>query len=288
MTIQLIIDNITIPVKHIRFSDGSSSVKLEVPDGFKPSRYYSISVDPTTPADAYLWEILLVKNAIDATFEGRFDKRILRLAYLPHARADRVFEEGNPLPLMVFLDEFLELFTDIHLTDPHSDFYLDYELDFNFDVKLQHQCFIEVVGNDIKSGDVLISPDKGASLKIGKLQLSLDHRMIGTWVVEAGKKRDIGTGKVLALETTLPEGTDLTGKVCWIVDDIADGGGTFIPLALKLKEAGAKQVNLYVTHGIFAKGLLPFQGVIDKIYTYQTIGTYLNRIDIDNFNKGII
>jgi ribose-phosphate pyrophosphokinase len=284
--IQLIIDNVNIPVKKISFSDGSSNIKLEVPEGFKPLAYYSISVDPTTPADAYLWEIWLVQNAITNTFKDvAFNRRILHLPYLPHARADRVFEQGNPLPLQVFLGNIVKNFSAVHLVDPHSDYYKNFTW-VEFNIKHQHQCFIEVVGNDIKSGDVLISPDKGASLKIGQLQLALDHRMIATTVIEAGKKRDITNGRVI--ETTLPEGTGLTGKVAWIIDDIADGGGTFIPLALKLKEAGAAKVNLYVTHGIFAKGLDILKGSIDNILTYQTIGTYVNRIDIDNFNKGVI
>ena len=287
MTVQLVVDNTLIPVKHIQFSDGSSNIKLEIPEGFKPSAYYSISVDPTTSADAYLWEIALVNDAINREWGwDKFNKAMLHLPYLPHARADRVFESGNPNPLDVFLEAIQNMFDVVYLTDPHSDYYLKYSPYTEFVVQLQHQCFIEVVGNEIKSGDVLISPDKGASLKIGTLQLALDHRMVATTVIEAGKKRSIDTGRVT--ETTLPEGINLTGKTCWIVDDIADGGGTFIPLALKLKEAGAKQVNLYVTHGIFAKKFTGFHGVIDHIYTYQTVGTYVNQIDIDNFNKGII
>lgn len=283
--IQLIIDNLTIPVKVINFSDGASSVKLEVPEDFNPSRYYAISVDPTTKVDDYLWQIHLVVDAINQTLKHTFNKKILRLAYLPYARADRVFEQGNPFPLQMFFDNLL-CFTDIHLTDPHSDFYKSYYDIVNFEVKLQHQCFIETVGNEIKSGDVLIAPDKGSLNKIYKLQQALDYRMIATFVVEAGKKRDIETGRVV--ETTLPDGVDLKDKTVWIADDLLDAGGTFIPLALKLKEVGAKSVNLYITHFIGAKGLDLFKGVIDNIYTYQTVGTYVNRIDIDNFNKGVI
>jgi len=99
------------------------------------------------------------------------------------------------------------------------------------------------------------------------------------------KERDIETGRVL--ETTLPEGTDLTGKVCWIVDDLGDGNGTFIPLAEKLREAGAKQVNMYVTHLIGAKGLHNLYGVVDKLYCYQTVANYITMDDVKNFNAGI-
>lgn len=285
--IQLIVDNVTIPVKVINFSDGASSVKLEVPEDFNPSSYYSISVDPTTKVDDYLWQIALVNDAVNNLWGwDKFKRSHLRLAYLPYGRADRVFEQGNPHPLDIFLQAFQYMFDVVYLTDPHSEYYLKYAPYTEFEVKSQHQCFIELVGNDIKSGDVLISPDKGALSKIYKLQQALDVRTIATFVVEAGKKRDIETGRVI--ETTLPDNVDLKDKTVWIVDDLLDKGGTFIPLAKLLKERGASKVNLYITHGIFVGGLDLFKGVIDNIYTYQTIGTYVNRTDIDNFNKGVI
>jgi ribose-phosphate pyrophosphokinase len=52
---------------------------------------------------------------------------------------------------------------------------------------------------------------------------------------------------------------------CLIVDDICDGGATFVALARKLREAGAIEVSLFVTHGIFSKGK-DLEG-IDNIYT---------------------
>ncbi len=297
MTVQLIIDNVQVPVKHIRFSDGSSNVKLEIPEQlvkYPPSAYYAITVETTTPADNYLWEILLVMSAIEHTWPTvKFNKEILRLPYLPHARADRVFEEGNSFPLEMFLSAIYWMFDEISLLDPHSDYiYAEESIENDhtdewkskYSVKHQHQCFIDTV-KDIQSGDILVSPDKGALKKIYKLQLALDHRMIATTVIEAGKIRDVTTGRII--ETTLPEGVDLKGKVVYIVDDLLDGGGTFTPLANKLKNVGAKEVHLYVTHGIFAKGLQMFRGVIDQIHCYQTVGTYVNAKDILDFNNGL-
>jgi ribose-phosphate pyrophosphokinase len=286
--IQLIIDNVEVPIKVIKFSDGGTNIKLEVPEAlikYPPSAYYSISVDPTTPVDNYMWEIGQAVDAIQETFGMLNSRKYLKLPYLPHGRADRVFEPGNGHPLRMVM-AICSFFDVISLTDPHSDYYAKCPEceDVQFDVKLQHQCFIEVVGNNIESGDVLVAPDKGALNKIYKLQQALDTRMKAVYVVEAGKKRDVETGRVV--ETTLPETADLKGKRVFIVDDILDGGGTFIPLAEKLKEAGASEVNLYITHGIFAKGLDIFRGLIDNIYCYQTVGKYVNRLDIENFNSG--
>jgi ribose-phosphate pyrophosphokinase len=289
MTIQLIVDNVVVPIKVIKFSDGGSNIKLEVPQQLidhPPSAYYSISVDPTTPVDNYLWDIYLTLDALHRTFkdDGKF-KRILHLPYLPHGRADRVFEAGNPFPLNLFIKHILLQFDEIFLTDPHSSWCEDHIPEGMLNIKTQHQCFIEVAGRGIQSGDVLIAPDKGALNKIYKLQQALDYRMIATTVVEAGKKRDVGTGRII--ETMLPDGADLNGKSVWIVDDISDGNGTFIPLAIKLKEAGVKEVNMYVTHLIAAKGLGNLFGIVDKLYTYQVVGNYINMEDVRKFNAGI-
>lgn len=290
MSVQLIVDNVVVPIKKITFSDGGSNIKLEVPQqliDYPPSAYYSIVVETNTPVDNYLWEIIQAVDAIEQTFGQVFEREYLYLPYLPHGRADRVFEYGNGFPLRLFLNAMSSwMFHTIFLTDPHSDFYKEYETDNNplFEVKPQHQCFIEVAVRDIKSGDVLIAPDKGSLKKIYKLQQALDTRTIATFVVEAGKKRDIETGKVV--ETTLPD-FDFNDRTVWIVDDISDKNGTFIPLAKKLKEAGATQVNMYVTHLIAANGLSNLEGVVDKLYCYQTIGNHINKQDVVNFNAGI-
>lgn len=288
MTVKLIVDNVEVPIKVINFSDGSSSVKLEVPEylvKYPPSAYYSISVDPTTPADAYMWEISLAQDAVCRTF-GCFKKSILNLPYLPHARADRVFENGNALPLEVFLDSVLG-FTEVMLTDPHSDFIFqkEYHQVVKVSIKPQHQCFIDVV-KDIESGSVLVSPDKGATKKIYQLQQRLDIHTIATFVIEADKKRDVSTGRII--DTTLPEDFDYAGKTFYIVDDLCDGGGTFLPLAQKLKDLGAKEVNLYVTHMIGAKGLDIFKEVIDNVFCYQVVGRYLTMKDVQDYNKSTI
>jgi ribose-phosphate pyrophosphokinase len=60
-----------------------------------------------------------------------------------------------------------------------------------------------------------------------------------------------------------------------IVDDLCDGGGTFTAHASVLLAAGATAVDLYVTHGIFSKGL-PLDH-IDRVFTtdsYRRRGTY--------------
>ena len=47
---------------------------------------------------------------------------------------------------------------------------------------------------------------------------------------------------------------DVRGKTCIIVDDIIDSGGTIVNAAAALKKRGAKDVHVYVTHGVLSGG----------------------------------
>lgn len=304
MTVSLIIDGENIPVNHIRFSDGSSNVKIDFPSDMKTvERYFSITVDTTTPCDNYLWEILLTVDAIETELsirESQPPKKIIVLPYLPHARADRVFQRGNAFPLDIFLRQFGYNGYEIMLTDPHSDVYKDYEGAINFMVKDQVWCFVDTMRRmeesvKIKNGDYLVSPDKGALHKVYKLQNELKSYNIHVGIVEANKVRELETGRIISTTVKVHSDSNLINfdvmdydnRTFWIVDDICDGGGTFIPLADFLRKNGVENINLYVTHGIFAKGLDVFRGYIDNIYCYHIIGNYVNQTNIEQYNKGI-
>lgn len=282
MTIQIHADGVQIPVTHIKFSDGGSNLKLEIPEGLEPKLYVNISVDPTTPVDAVLFEVLMARDAVHAAWRDskqfRKCKLNLHLPYLPHGRADRRFEPGNAAPLQVFLEKTALRFNSIYLTDPHSGFYESVQ--GNFMVKHQAECFAET-NVPVYASDILVAPDKGA---MGKIQVLAD-KLGGQTVLRADKKRDISNGRVLSVE--LPNDIQIEGRGCIIVDDICDGGGTFLPLAQALLDRGASTVELYVTHGIFAKGLEPFRGLISKLHVYQIVSNYVSRADIDAFNSTI-
>ena len=45
---------------------------------------------------------------------------------------------------------------------------------------------------------------------------------------------------------------EVKGKTCIIVDDIIDSGGTIVNAAKALKDRGAKEVYVYITHGVLS------------------------------------
>lgn len=88
------------------------------------------------------------------------------------------------------------------------------------------------------------------------------------------KRRDWETGEILGLEIVNPE--IVKDKDVLIIDDICSKGGTFYHSAKALKEAGAKNIYLYVTHcenTIFEGELLKDNGLIEKIFTTDSILT---------------
>ena len=105
----------------------------------------------------------------------------------------------------------------------------------------------------------LISPDGGALKKIYKVSEYLG----GIDVVECSKSRDVKTGKLSGFKVY---DDNLQGIDCLIVDDICDGGGTFIGLAEELKNKNAGKLYLAVSHGIFNKGF-EAMNAFERIFT---------------------
>ena len=266
--IRLTVDNKPVKIDWLEFSDGANTCKLiDCPPQFKTAW---VTVDPITPVKDILMEVLLVRSALGYANSSTEYKVGLNIPYCPFARADRVFEHGNPLPLEVFLEIITQGFDEVRTVDLHNPDWVDY---CGLNDMPQYIAISEVVHN-LKQYDYVVAPDKGALKKIYEL---------GMPVITATKVRDVSTGRII--ETTLDTDVDLTGCKLLIVDDLMDAGGTFIPLAEKLRSLGAS-VDLYVTHLIAAKGLDIFKGKIDNIYCYHTVGNYVNQTDVLNFNLG--
>ena len=66
---------------------------------------------------------------------------------------------------------------------------------------------------------------------------------------------------------------DVKGKTCIIVDDIIDSGGTIVNAAKALKERGAKEVYVYITHGVLSGDAVKKikQSVIKNLVITDTI-----------------
>lgn len=153
----------------------------------------------------------------------------LFIPYFPAARQDRVMIPGEPLSVKVYADIINAMaLANVTIFDPHSE--VSPALLNNCVTISNHEFIKQVIakiGTDVK----LISPDGGALKKIYKVSEFLD----GAEVIECSKSRDVKTGKLSGFKVYAE---DLAGADCLIVDDICDGGGTFIGLS----EADRKSV----------------------------------------------
>ncbi|NER16631.1 ribose-phosphate diphosphokinase [Spongiivirga citrea] len=184
------------------------------------------------------------------------------IPYFPAARQDRVMVKGEALSVKVYADIINDQkYDEVIIFDPHSE--VAPALLNNVKIIDNHQ-FVKNCIDQIKEEVVLIAPDGGALKKIYKLSAFLG----GIEVVECSKKRDVKTGKLSGFRVYEE---DLKGKQCVIVDDICDGGGTFLGLAEALKEKNAGKLSLVVSHGIFSKGFEILTEVFDTVFTTNSI-----------------
>lgn len=181
--------------------------------------------------------------------------------YFPYSRQDRWIGEGEPFSLKIFCDILNAQKNIVQVTtvDPHSD--VLGALIENLRIIPQHKVFEKVVPAHVRGSAMFVSPDAGAFKKVSKLIPDSSRIIIGT------KMRD-SSGNILGTSVLIPEGKPSGSHTAFIVDDICDGGRTFIELAKCLKHAGFSKILLYVTHGIFSQGAgVLYDAGIDHIYT---------------------
>lgn len=223
-------------------------------------------------------DLMTLLMATDALKRSGATDISLFIPYLPYARQDRQMVFGEPLSLKVFANLInAQGYTKVTFYDVHSA--VSTALIDNSKSFTNHEFVAECL-ND-KKNYLIVSPDSGAYKKIFDTCKYIEYDKD---IIIGGKVRDLKTGKIL--ETTVSHGS-LSGMDCYIIDDICDGGGTFILLAEELKRRNAGNIHLIVSHGIFSKGYeLPG---IDRIYTTNSFKDINDsRITQINLTDGLL
>ncbi len=186
------------------------------------------------------------------------------LPYFPAARQDRLMVSGEPLSVKVYADIInAQNFESVTVFDPHSE--VTPALLNNCKV-IDNHTFIEHIIEQLSDDLLLISPDGGSLKKIYKVAAYLQNYE----VIECSKSRNVKTGQLTGFKVCAD---DLQGKDCLIVDDICDGGGTFLGLAKELKAKNAGNLYLAISHGIFSKGFEELEKYFTKIFTTDSFKT---------------
>lgn len=206
-------------------------------------------------------DIMAMLLAVDAARRVNVPFKSVCIPYIPYARQDRVTENGEPLSIVV-MARLINMcgFSSVVALDPHSD--VTPALIDNLKVMDIDSHILNLAG--IVNAQAIVSPDAGARKKTERIHKFISYDIPGMELVYCGKKRDTHTGKLTGFTVE----ADRVPENVLIVDDICDGGGTFIGLAKELREKGAKRVSLFVSHGIFSKGVNAlFDGGIDDVLT---------------------
>ncbi len=232
-----------------KFPGGELHFKAEVNDDF------SIETDLSNSD-----EIMLVMLLAD-TFKHR--NIYLELLYTPYARQDRRTSHVEPFSLRAFA-KMINMcdFKRVTVYDPHSD--VTAALIDNIFVVKRLELVKKHYG-DLHFDVVIVSPDAGAMKTNNEIanHFKLPH-------IVATKKRDTQTGEIT--ETQVHTDMPLEGKNLLVLDDICDGGRTFVELSKILQKLNPQSIHLYTTISISQKGRDAVEPFFDTVKFNHKLG----------------
>lgn len=241
------------PFKITQFPDGTSQVWQIDP---LPKKSDVVEVVWMFENEAEVFHLYQL-NCLLQNFDYR--QIVLIAPYLPYGRQDKRISNQSTFARSSFFKIIHQRYIGVETFDAHSlkndDGYAYWE-----PIK---SISPDLFFNSILNHDVICFPDEGAYTRY------TFNREIPQ--IYAKKVRDQQTGQIQSLELQLTR-TDLTNKDILIVDDICDGGGTFIQLAKELQKYNPRSIDLAVSHGLFSKGKQVLHDAgIRNIYTTNSL-----------------
>ena len=246
-----------------RFPDGTLALK-SIDLSLLRRDYGSICITWLYDGDEEMFTIMSLVDMIKRNKLGNYH---LHMPYLPNARMDRIKSNSENFSLKVFANWLNSLgFHRVIVENVHSN--VSNALIDNIEDRLPEDD-IDYIANDKYNFDVIFFPDEGACKRYKDMQVIKD---LGLPIAFGIKNRDWETGEILGLDVV---GADVKGKRVLIIDDICSKGFTFYYAGQKLRDLGAEDVRLYITHceDNIKNGRLLDEDVdvISKVYTTDSI-----------------
>lgn len=253
-------------VREWKFPDGCSGVNINT-GSLVPEIYtVDVFVDARIRGDQVL-ELALTMDALKRQFPfGRF---IGFIPMFPYGRQDRVCSPGEAHSLRVVAKMINAMGFDAIITlDPHSNV-IEGVVD-----RVHTVDQFELFGSLKNFAEyTFVAPDMGARKKVEEFA-----RKVGAkGVICFDKTRELATGKITGMRCIDDLYSGYNTKYM-VLDDICDGGRTFIELAKLLPKPCSKE--LLVTHGIFSKGVDIVTDLYDHVYTTDSF-----RQDLESNDK---
>lgn len=255
-----------IKYKITGFSDSQNNIVLENDKWNQPGNPTICIISRMSWAD-----LQIIICAVQALRNSGITTIKLYVPYFLGARSDRQFEFGSTHYLKDVICPIINSLNlnSVTVVDPHSDVLEacinNFHKENNF--SLVKFALTDIDNrNDARERITLVSPDAGAFKKIFDVA---QHFEI-TNIITATKVRDLKTGHIKHTEVNVNDSDPEMKYV--IIDDICDGGRTFIELAkaIKVQKPSAK-IYLVITHGIFSAGLFDLSAYCERVYCTNSV-----------------
>lgn len=224
-----------------------------------------VGFDSSSPVDIFwqpskieeIMDIFLATEAIRSQTDSQIN---LWLPYIPYGREDR--RNSKEFFSLKCFSNLLnqQNYHKIYTLNPHSD--VTPALINNLRV-LPEEYLTHLLENRGPE-TYIVFPDLGAHKKYTNPEGYYWNHLKKFPYLTFTKQRNALNGELSSFK--LWENVNLEDQKCLIIDDICDGGSTFIECAKILQERGCKDISLYVTHGIFSKGKEVLKPYFKNIY----------------------
>jgi ribose-phosphate pyrophosphokinase len=224
------------------------------PDG--TSQVWKLNLESKEPQATIRWdfesesELIQIVQLSDLLYRNGQNTQHLEMPYFPYARQDKKVQNDLTFARNSFMRVLYHLsFSTITTYDIHSD--PTYTIDGFKNNRPNH--FLDAIINF--GTDAIFFPDEGA-MKRYQSQF-LDSPMFNMIPKMYGNKvRNQQTGMIEGYKVTTWKDFHNKERIL-ILDDICDGGATFIAAANELNKLNVGEIGLCVSHGIFSKGVTP-------------------------------
>ena len=220
-----------------KFADGE--IYIEINENIRGNSIFLIQ-SVSSPANDNLMELLL---CIDALKRSSAKNITAVIPYFGYARQDRKVVPRTSISAKLVSNLITKAGADRVVTiDLHAG-----QIQGFFDIPVDNlfatPIFARHVKKKIKKKNLIcVAPDVGGTERARALGKFLNA---GLAIID---KRRPAPGKSEVMNVV----GYVKGKTCIIVDDIIDSGGTIVNASNALIERGAKEVHVYVTHGVLS------------------------------------
>ena len=224
-------------VELIKFEDNEFSCMIK--ENVRGEDVFIIQ-STSNPANDHLMELLIIIDACKRASAGRITAVI---PYFGYARQDRKVVSRTAIAAKLVSNLITNAGANRILTvDLHAG-----QIQGFFDIPVDNlfttPIFARHIKKNIKNNNlVCVAPDVGGVERARSL-----GRRINAGIAIVDKRRpEPGKSEVMNIVGSVEE------KTCIIVDDLIDSGGTIVNAAKALLEKRAKEIYVYVTHGVLS------------------------------------